>query len=127
MAYRATLLFILVILVADVVANWGRNRRTCRGICKGKKGEVIATKRPRSNGKCVAFVCRKCRLKRRRISDCWSTYHDLVIKGKDKAKCKYGGKTIHDGIAIEVTGGILICLNGKFTSASLASNFGAFG
>ena len=125
MAYRVIWLFVFMILVTDVVARQGRNRRTCRGICKDKEDEVIATRRPRSNGKCVAFVCRKCRLKRQLISDCWSTYDNLVIKGKDKAKCTYDGKAIRDGRAIELNEGISICLEGKLATLSLASHFGA--
>ena len=126
MANRVILLFISIILVTDVVARWGRNRRTCRGICKDKDNEVIATWRPRSNGKCVVFVCHNCRLKRQLISDCWDTYDNLVIKGKDKAKCTYEGKEIRDGRAIELNEGISICLEGKFARFSLASHIGAY-
>ena len=126
MAYRVILLFILVILVTDVLARRSRNRRTCRGICKDKEDQVIATRRPRSNGSCVAFVCRNCRPKRQRISDCWEIYEDLAINGKDKAKCVYEGKELPEGRAVEFNEGVRICLEGKLAMLSLASHFGAY-
>ena len=127
MAYRVILLFISIILVTDVVARWGRNRRTCRGICKDKDDEVIATRRPWSNGKCVAFVCRNCRLKRQLISDCVSVHEKQIAESKEKTTCTYDGKPVPNGQIVDSNEGSSVCMKGKMIGiASLVSHFGAF-
>ena len=127
MPYRVILLFIFVILVTDVVVQRVHNRLACQGICKNKEDEVIATSRPRSNGKCVAFVCRNCGLKRQLISDCWSIYEDLLLKSKLRPNCTYKGTEIRYGGVIESNGHWTICVDGSTamsTTDSLLSHVG---
>ena len=127
MAYRVILLFISIILVTDAVARWGRNRFACQDICKDKEGEVIATRKPKSDGKCVAVVCRDCRLKRQLISDCVSVHEKQIAESKEKTTCTYDGKPMPNGQIVDSNEGSSVCMKGKMIGiASLVSHFGAF-
>ena len=111
-------------LVTDVVARQVRKRLACQGFCQDKEDEVIATKRPKSDGKCIAFICRDCRLNKQLISDCWGIYEDLLMKSKEKANCTYMGKEIRDGQVVDSNGRWSICLDGTVIATdSLLSHF----
>ena len=127
MAHRETFLLIFMILVTDMVARRDRHRTTCRGICKDREDEVIATRRPKSDRKCVAFVCSGCRLEKQLISDCWIIHEEKVVNSTGKANCIYEGKPIPDRQIVDSDEGSSISLEGNLLSAkSLASHFGAF-